>query len=133
VNVTENDSAGGQDSFNITIDAGPTEGAGDFLRSGAIEIRRVAISRGDGAPGCSDSLPRRRAGACHSDSSGESARDRRFRDRCEVATRRISMAPLRRKSPAPSVGPASMVMLNESWPPAESFSVTFTVNVHGIP
>ena len=45
VNVTENDSAGGQDSFNITIDAGPTEGAGDFLRSGAIEIRWVATSQ----------------------------------------------------------------------------------------
>ena len=76
VNATENDSAGGQGSFNITIDAGPTEGAGEFLCSGAIEIRRVAISRGDGAPDRSDSPQRRRAEACHSDSSDESARDR---------------------------------------------------------
>ena len=45
VNVTDNDSAGGQGSFNITIGAGPTEGAGEFLCSGAIEIRRVAISQ----------------------------------------------------------------------------------------
>ena len=40
VNVTDNDSAGGQDSFNITIDAGPPEGAGEFLRDGDIEIHQ---------------------------------------------------------------------------------------------
>jgi hypothetical protein len=40
VNVTDNGPRGKNDSFNITVDAGPTEGAGEKLRSGNITIHR---------------------------------------------------------------------------------------------
>jgi hypothetical protein len=40
VNVTDNGRRGTNDSFNITVDAGPTEGAGEKLRSGNIKIHR---------------------------------------------------------------------------------------------
>jgi len=36
--VTDNGEPGTNDSFNITVDAGPTEGAGENLRSGNIQI-----------------------------------------------------------------------------------------------
>jgi hypothetical protein len=38
VNVTDDGEPGRNDSFNITVDAGPTEGAGENLRSGNIQI-----------------------------------------------------------------------------------------------
>ncbi len=40
VNVADNGRRGTNDSFNITVDAGPTEGAGENLRSGNIQIHR---------------------------------------------------------------------------------------------
>ena len=38
VNVTDNGEPGTNDSFNITVNAGPTDGAGEKLRSGNIQI-----------------------------------------------------------------------------------------------
>ena len=40
VNVTDNGEPGTNDSFNITVNAGPTEGAGKKLRSGNIQIHQ---------------------------------------------------------------------------------------------
>src|SRR5439155_11490299 len=40
VNVTDNGEPGTDDSFNITVDAGPTEGADEMLRSGNILIHQ---------------------------------------------------------------------------------------------
>ena len=40
VNVTDNGEPGTNDSFNITVNAGPTEGAGEKLRSGNIQIHQ---------------------------------------------------------------------------------------------